>query len=176
MNRYQNQTAKIIYRLVRVPARELLMRAEPGPALPQNRGGPGRCRVRPVALAAGDCADDQVWLLARYDRIGQRGIRRLVREILLAGEEADKGPPLLRDLIADRAAKHRVLGLDGVENRTLRDRTVDRERQLPIDARHDLEIGRQNDADHFSVWTSTETTDGRSRTIAFQVSPESFEA
>ena len=73
--------------------------------------------TRRFGSAAGDCADDQVWLLARYDRIGQRGIRRLVREILLAGEEADKGPPLLRDLIADRAAQHRVLGLDGVEDR-----------------------------------------------------------
>ena len=50
--------------------------------------------------------------LPDIDRIGQRGIRRLVREILLAGEEANQGPPLLRDLIADRAAQHRVLGLE----------------------------------------------------------------
>ena len=37
-------------------------------------------------------------------------------------------------------------------------------------------MGRQNHADHDSVWTSTETTAGRSRTIGAQVSPASDDA
>ena len=37
--------------------------------------------------------------------LGQRGIRRFMRQILLAGEEPDERPALLRDLIAETAAR-----------------------------------------------------------------------
>ncbi len=38
------------------------------------------------------------------------------------------------------------------------------------------QMGRENDADHDSVCTSTDSTDGRSRTMGAQLSPESDEA
>src|SRR5262249_3569627 len=55
---------------------------------------------------------DHEGLRARYDRIGQRVIGRLMREILLAGEEPHERPPALRSVIADRAAQRRIPGLE----------------------------------------------------------------
>ena len=48
----------------------------------------------PGALPAGHGADDQERLVAHHDRIGERGVRRLVRQIPLAGEEAHERPAL----------------------------------------------------------------------------------
>src|ERR1051326_2902379 len=47
-------------------------------------------RIRDVALAAGHRAHDQERLGARGDGAGQRGVGRIVREVLLAGEEPDE--------------------------------------------------------------------------------------
>ena len=79
-------------------------------------------------------------------------------------------------MIADRAAQHRVARLERVEDRALRGLPVDVERHLAVDAGQRAEVEGQHDPDHGSVWTSTESTAGRSRTIAFQPSPESAEA
>jgi hypothetical protein len=46
-----------------------------------------------------------------------------VRQIFLAGEEAQECAPLLGDVIADRALQHRVCRLDRIEHRALRHRT-----------------------------------------------------
>jgi hypothetical protein len=43
-----------------------------------------------------------------------------VREILLAGEEADEGPALLADVIANGSAQHGVLLLQSVQDGALR--------------------------------------------------------
>src|SRR5437867_1192630 len=43
------------------------------------------------SLAASDGAHDQIRLRSGRDRLGQRGIRGFVGEILLAGEETHKG-------------------------------------------------------------------------------------
>ena len=47
---------------------------------------------------------------------------------------------------------------------------------LAFDSRQSPQMERQRDADHFNVWTSTESTAGRSRTIGAQESPELAEA
>src|SRR5207253_355605 len=136
-----------------------------GPVWPPLRNLPPRQRP-----------DDHKRLRARRHRAGQRGVRRLVGEILLAGEEPQERPAALRGVVADGAAQRRIPGLQGVEDGALRDRTFDRELHLAVDARQRPQMDRKRDADHGSVWTSTEKTAGRSRTMAFQVSPASADA
>ena len=100
----------------------------------------------------------------------------LVGQILLAGEEPHERPALLRDVVADRPAQHRIAGLERVEDRALRGRTLDVELHLAVDARQRPQMRREHDSDHGSVWTSTDSTAGRSRTMGAQLSPASAEA
>src|SRR5688572_308107 len=76
-------------------------------------------------LAAGHGPHDQKRLGAKRDRVGQRGVRQLVGQILLAGEEPHERSALLCDVVADRPAQHRIPGLERVEDRALRDLTLD---------------------------------------------------
>ena len=127
-------------------------------------------------LAASDGSHDQERLGARRDRIGQRGVRRLVGQIPLAGEEPHERSALLRDLVADRPAQHRIAGLECVEDRALRGLALDVDFHLAVDVRQRPQMCREDDADHGSVWTSTESTAGRSRTMGAQLSPASADA
>src|SRR5439155_27351395 len=97
-------------------------------------------------------------------------------EVLLAGEEADERAAPSRDVIADRSREHRVAGLERVEHGALRDRALDLQLHLAVDVRQLPEVCRKHDPDHGSVWTSTDRTAGRSRTIGVQLSPASAEA
>src|SRR5438876_3864835 len=128
------------------------------------------------SLTAGHGPDDQKGLGARRDRVGQRGVRRFVGQILLAGEEPHERPAPLRDVVADGPAQHRIAGLERVEDRALRDRTFDVDLHLALDARQLPQMWREYDADHGSVWTSTDSTTGRSRTMGAQLSPASADA
>src|SRR5262249_21498650 len=97
--------------------------------------------------------------------------------ILLAGEEPHERAALLRDVVANRPAQHRIGGLERIEDRALRRGAVDVELYFAVDARERPQMSRQDDADdHDSVWPSTETTDGRSRTMGSQLSPASADA
>src|SRR6267378_1510951 len=127
-------------------------------------------------LAASHGPDDQQRLGARRDRVGERGIRRLVGQIRLAGEQPHERPALLRDVVADRPAQHRVAGLERVEDRALRGHTLDVELHLAVDVLERPQMRREHDPDHGSVWASTDTTDGRSRTMGAQRSPALAEA
>ena len=62
-----------------------------------------------------------------------------------------------------------------VENGAGSQRTFELEFDLAVDPSQIAQMRRQNDADHGNVWTSTESTAGRSRTIGAQWSPESAE-
>ena len=84
-----------------------------------------------------------------------------MRKILLASEEAQERPALLRDVIADRPAQHRIAGLERIEHRALRDRALDLERHLAADMRQRSQMLREYDANHGSVCTSTESTAGK---------------
>src|ERR1700687_374672 len=127
-------------------------------------------------LAAGNRPEDEKGLFPRCDGVRKWGVRRLEGIVLLASEEAQERTALLGDMIADRAAQHRILGLEGVEHRTLRDGTLDVELHLGADARQRPQMSGEYDANHGSVWTSTESTAGRSRTMGVQLSPALAEA
>ena len=66
--------------------------------------------------------------------------------------------------------------LQRVQHRALRRGASDLQLDHASDAGQYLEIFRQDDLDHDSVWTSTDSTGGRSRTIASQLPPPSGEA
>ena len=69
-----------------------------------------------------------------------------------------------------------MMALQDVQDRLLSNRGRDLEIDNPADAGQNLKILRQNDVDHASVCTSTESTAGRSRTIGAQLSPASADA
>src|SRR5438552_8001279 len=121
---------------------------------------------------AGHRPHDEQRLGAGRHRIRQRGIRQLVGQILRAREEPHERPALLGGLIADRPAQRGKRSLERVEDRALRDLAGDLELHLAVDPRQRSQMGREHHPDHGSVWTSTDTTDGRSRTIGAQLSPE----
>src|SRR5260370_817756 len=82
----------------------------------------------------------------------------------------------LRDVVEDRAAQHRILGVEGVEHRALRDRTLDEELHPAAHVRKRPQMSGEYDANHGNVWTSTESTAGRSRKMGVQLSPALAEA
>jgi len=58
-----------------------------------------------------------------------------MRQVFLAGKEAQKCPPLLRNLIADGSSQHGIAGFECVKHRVLRDRTLDLEFNLAAHVR-----------------------------------------
>src|SRR6266568_5205832 len=91
-----------------------------------------KCASVAAKLAAGDGPDDEKGLRPRRDRLGQRGVRWLVGEVPLAGEEPQERPALLRDVVADRPAQHGIAGLEGVEDRALRSLALDLDLHLAL--------------------------------------------
>ena len=63
-------------------------------------------------------------------------------QIFLAGKETQKSASLLRAVVADGAAQHGIAGLEGVEDRALRDRAIDFERYFAIDVRQRSQVLR----------------------------------
>src|SRR5207244_13609983 len=109
----------------------------------------------------------------RRDCSGQRGVRECVRQFLLADDSPHERSASFRDVVADRPAQHRIAGLERVEDRALRDPTLDVELHLALDVRQLPQVCREHDADHGIVWASTDSTTGRSRTMGAQLSPAS---
>src|SRR6266545_1117463 len=126
--------------------------------------------------AAGDRADHVEHLLPLDQRLGKRGVGVVVRMIFLRDEEPDERTPLPAVVVAHRAPERRVRGLEGVEDRALRDGSPDVDRHLSLHLREGAQVGGQDDPDHGRVCTSTDRTAGRSRTIASQLSPLSADA
>jgi len=104
-----------------------------------------------LPLAAGNGSNDQKRLLPGRDLVWQGGIRRFMGQILLAGEEAQEWPALLRDMVPDGASKHGIASLERVKNRTLRGWTLDVELHFAVDARQRPQMCRQLNADHGNV-------------------------
>src|ERR1700730_1007427 len=127
-------------------------------------------------LAAGHRPDDQKWLTAGSHRLRQGAIWRVERQVLLAGEEPHQRPPLVRRLIADRPPKHGVAGLEGIKDGLRRRFSLNLELHLALNLGEIPQMRREGDPDHARVWTSTESTAGRSRTMGFQLSPASADA
>src|SRR2546430_1879340 len=129
-----------------------------------------------IELTAGHCPDDQERLFAGGHSLGQWTVGRVERQVLLAGEEPHQSAPLSSDLVPDRAAKHRVAGLEGIEHRLRRRLSKDLELDLAFDLGEIPQMRRENDTNHFRVCTSTESTAGKSRTMGLQLSPASADA
>jgi len=64
-------------------------------------------------------------------------------QILLAGKEPQERSALLRDVLADRPAQHRIAGLECVENRALRGRTLDLDLHFAANARKRSQMRRE---------------------------------
>src|SRR5437763_531905 len=92
-------------------------------------------------------------------------------QIALAREEPQERPSLLGDVVADRAAQHGIARLERIQYRGARDRPPVRDVERHLGQR--AQVGRQHHADHASVWASTDSTAGRSRTMGAQLSPPS---
>ena len=120
-----------------------------------------------------------------------------MRQIFFAGEETQEWPALLRDVVADGAAEHRILGFKRVEYRPLCNLTFDLKPDIAANLGKGSQVWRECDSDHGGphvlwtlqatfrqparfaqarVCTSTESTAGRSRTMGAQLSPASEEA
>ena len=108
---------------------------------------------------------------------GQLRVRTVVGQILLAGEEAhvtagaaaSRGRAASRSAwdTAPRARRGPSATVAGPSTRTV---------NFAFEPRQRPQMRRQHDPDHHSVWTSTESTAGRSRTIGAHVSPASADA
>src|SRR5712691_9706567 len=112
---------------------------------------------RLAGLAAGDGANDEKGLRARRDRLGKRGIRRVVGQVPLARKESQEWPSLRGDVVADRAAQHGIAGLERVEHRAPSDPARDVELHLALDLRQRPQVRGKHHADHGSRWTSTDS-------------------
>src|SRR5262249_21752488 len=107
---------------------------------------------------------------------------RIMREILLAREKPDECPATMGHVISDRAFEYGITRFECVEYRALRDGARDRHRDFPAHFCQRTEVCRQHDTNRLDagsthrVCTSTDTTGGRSRTIACHESPASADA
>ena len=74
-------------------------------------------------------------------------------KILFAGEKPYERAALLCDVIADRAAQHRIARLEGIEQGPLRNRALNLELHLAINPREFPQMERKLDSDQdvFSV-------------------------
>src|SRR6266849_1733400 len=88
-----------------------------------------------AGLTACDGADHEKGLRTRRDRVGKRGIRRVVGQVPLARKESQERPSLRRDVVADRPAQHGITGLERVEHRASSDPPRNVELHFALDLR-----------------------------------------
>src|SRR5256885_3641988 len=129
-----------------------------------------------MSSPSGNRPDHEKRLRPRSHGFRQWGIGRVVGQIPLAREEAQERPSLLGDVVADRAPQHGIARLERIQHGCARDSARDIERHLAFDLRQRAQVRRQHYPDHASVWTSTDSTAGRSRTMGAQLSPPSGDA
>src|SRR5689334_12258183 len=85
--------------------------------------GPGGVGFLPIgeSSAPRHRPHDEERLGARLHGLGKRGIRRVLREVAGAGEEAHERATAVRVMIAHRSAQHRIARFERVEHGTCRD-------------------------------------------------------
>src|SRR5215469_1687641 len=134
---------------------------------------------RRAGLTAGDGPDDKQRFGAGGNRLRQWCVGRFVRNVFPTRKEAQKRPALLRQMIANCPAQHRIARFDRVHNRPNRYRSAYCELNFASHVRQGTKMRWQHHAYrsrcHAIVWTSTDNTAGRSRTMGFHVSPASAE-
>lgn len=120
-------------------------------------------------------ANHQKRLFPRGDRFRQERIRRFVRQIFLARKEAQKWSSLLRVVVANCPAQHGISRFQRIKHRALCHSALHIEFDFSSDMREVAQMIGQLHPNHGNVCTSTESTLGKSCTIACQLSPLSFE-
>lgn len=128
------------------------------------------------SLATSYRAHDLEGLFSGGNLIGQRSVRRFMRQVLLTGVEPQERSALMGSVIANGSPQCGIARLESVDHCTLRDSPFDVEYDLTVDAGERPQVVRKHDANHDNVWTSTDSTAGRSRTIVVHESPESVDA
>src|SRR5256712_6712162 len=113
-----------------------------------------------AGLTAGDGADHEKGLRPRRDRVGKRGIRRVVGQVPLARKESQERPSLRGDVVADRPAEHRIAGLERVEHRAPSDPPQNVELYLALDLGQRPQVRRWAHPDDRSRPTPTGPPDG----------------
>jgi hypothetical protein len=96
-------------------------------------------------------ADDEEGLGSGDDGLGQRGVRRLVGKILLAGEVPDERTPTLGHVIADSSAKDRVGALECVQDGRHSRPSWYVDGHFSFDARERSEMCREFDSNHHDL-------------------------
>jgi hypothetical protein len=132
--------------------------------------------TRDGTLAARHRSHDPERLRSRGDLVRHRIVGGIERDVAAAGKEANEIPALRGPMIANRPAQDRIARLQRVDQRALRRPLLGVEGDLSVDARKGPQVLRKHNADHGSVCASTESTAGRSRTIAVHLSPPSGDA
>jgi hypothetical protein len=102
---------------------------------------------RQTQSAAGNRPNHQEGLLTGGHGVGQESIRRLERKILLAGEEAQEWTAGERNVVANRPAQHGVSSLEGIENGSLRGRSIDLELDFVAHVGQCAQVLRELDSD-----------------------------
>ena len=69
-------------------------------------------------------------------------------QVLFTSEEPHEWPAPQCDMVADCAAQHRVAGLERVQDRPQRDRTLDLEPHLAVHTRERPQMNREPDSYH----------------------------
>lgn len=96
-------------------------------------------------------------------------VRRVMRQIFGTGEEPNEWPAELSSVVPYCAPQIREASLEGVQDGALGDRAFHLQPDFALYTGERPQLRRKYDTDHDdSVWTSIESTAGRSRTIAFQ--------
>src|ERR1700730_12002613 len=126
-------------------------------------------------LASGNCAHDKKRFVAFNDRVGQGSVGRFVRNIFAANKETNQRSALECSVFANRSAQNWIFIFERVEQRFYRRGSVKIDMYLVADFCQRSQVMRKNNANHFRVCASTESTAGRSRTIGVQESPASLD-
>ena len=108
--------------------------------------------------------------------IGQGHAADLILTGRAVGAAEALGMGLVNRVVADGTAEIGMARFDGIESGAQSNRSIHLQLNLAVYARKRAQMIGQEDADHGSVWASTERTAGRSRTSAVHVSPLSGEA
>ena len=120
-------------------------------------------------------ADDEERFLSFNYRFRQHGFWRLVRDVFLAREEPNEWTPFQCAVIANRPAQNRIARFQRVEDGADRHRLANFKLNFALDSRQVPQVIWKDDTYHpvayRSVWTSTDNTAGKSRTIGFQELP-----
>ena len=100
------------------------------------------------SLTACDGPDNQKGFSAAGDGIRKRRIDGVVRDILFAREEADKGAALLRVVLTDGSLQHRVARFERIDHGANGRMAGQLKNNFAVNARQIVQMRGENDANH----------------------------